>query len=80
MVPEFVGWPAVLYMRKFPVEDGDAGGKRNFFVFFTQVVTGTYSMFYAPSAQTAWESVYFLQYHVAVVGSRVACIITWPKR
>ena len=22
-------------------------------------------MFYAPSAQTAWESVYFLQYHVA---------------
>ena len=36
------------------------------FVFFTQVVTGTLLwMFYAPSAQTAWESVYFLQYHVA---------------
>jgi ubiquinol-cytochrome c reductase cytochrome b subunit len=35
-------------------------------VFFTQVVTGTLLwMFYAPSAQTAWESVYFLQYHVA---------------
>jgi ubiquinol-cytochrome c reductase cytochrome b subunit len=36
------------------------------FVFFTQVVTGTLLwMFYSPSAQTAWESVYYLQYHVA---------------
>lgn len=35
------------------------------FAFFTQVVTGTLLwMFYSPSAQTAWESVYFLQYHV----------------
>ena len=33
------------------------------FAFFTQVVTGTLLwMFYSPSAQTAWESVYFLQY------------------
>ena len=36
------------------------------FVFFTQVVTGTLLwMFYSPSSQTAWESVYFLEYHVA---------------
>ena len=35
------------------------------FAFFTQVVTGTLLwMFYSPSAQTAWESVYFLQYQV----------------
>jgi len=35
------------------------------FAFFAQVVTGTLLwMFYSPSAQTAWESVYFLQYHV----------------
>ena len=36
------------------------------FVFFTQVVTGTLLwMFYSPSTQTAWESVYFLEYQVA---------------
>jgi len=35
------------------------------FAFFTQVITGTLLwMFYSPSAQTAWESVYFLQYQV----------------
>ena len=35
------------------------------FAFFAQVVTGTLLwMFYSPSTQTAWESVYFLQYHV----------------
>jgi ubiquinol-cytochrome c reductase cytochrome b subunit len=35
-------------------------------VFFTQVVTGTLLwMFYSPSTQTAWESVYFLEYQVA---------------
>jgi len=34
-------------------------------VFFTQVVTGVALwMFYSPSAQSAWESVYYLQYHV----------------
>jgi len=34
------------------------------FAFFAQVVTGTILwMFYSPSAQTAWESVYFIQYH-----------------
>ncbi len=35
------------------------------FAFFTQVVTGTLLwMSYSPSAQTAWESVYFIQYQV----------------
>ncbi|MDG1325789.1 MAG: cytochrome b N-terminal domain-containing protein [Opitutales bacterium] len=35
------------------------------FAFFTQVVTGTLLwMSYSPSAQTAWESVYFIQYEV----------------
>ena len=34
------------------------------FAFFAQVVTGTILwMFYSPSAQTAWESVYYIQYH-----------------
>jgi ubiquinol-cytochrome c reductase cytochrome b subunit len=36
------------------------------FVFFTHLVTGTLLwMFYSPSTQTAWESVYFLEYQVA---------------
>jgi ubiquinol-cytochrome c reductase cytochrome b subunit len=35
------------------------------FVFFTQVVTGlALWMYYSPGAQSAWESVYYLQYHV----------------
>jgi ubiquinol-cytochrome c reductase cytochrome b subunit len=35
------------------------------FVFFTQVVTGlALWMFYSPGAQSAWESVYYVQYHV----------------
>ncbi len=35
------------------------------FAFFTQVVTGTLLwMSYSPSAQTAWESVYFIQYEI----------------
>ena len=53
-------------MRKFPVVPvGDMYVLLNF-CFFHSVVTGTLLwMFYAPSAQTAWESVYFLQYHVA---------------
>ena len=51
------------------------------FAFFTQVVTGTLLwMFYSPSAQTAWESVYFLQYHVwgRLVFAR-CFIITWRR-
>ena len=33
------------------------------FAFFTQVVTGIFLwMMYSPSAQTAWESVYYIQY------------------
>ena len=36
------------------------------FVFFTQVVTGTLLwMFYSPSTQTAWESVYYIQNEMA---------------
>tara|TARA_B100001057_G_scaffold484667_1_gene563104 strand:+ start:1708 stop:3465 length:1758 start_codon:yes stop_codon:yes gene_type:complete len=36
------------------------------FVFFVQIVTGTLLwMFYSPSTQTAWESVYFLEHQVA---------------
>ena len=35
------------------------------FAFFAQVVTGTILwMFYSPSAQTAWESTYYVQHHV----------------
>src|SRR5690348_13437528 len=35
------------------------------FAFTVQVITGLFLwMFYSPSAQTAWESVYFLQYEV----------------
>ena len=35
------------------------------FVFFVQVVTGIFLwMAYSPSTQTAWESIYYLQYHV----------------
>ena len=35
------------------------------FVFVVQVITGTFLwMTYSPSTQTAWESVYYLQYHV----------------
>ena len=35
------------------------------FVFFVQVVTGIFLwMAYSPSTQTAWESVYYLEYHV----------------
>ena len=35
------------------------------FVFFVQVVTGIFLwMAYSPSTQTAWESVYYLQYHL----------------
>ena len=35
------------------------------FAFFVQMATGFFLwMFYSPSAQTAWESVYFLQYEV----------------
>lgn len=35
------------------------------FAFAVQVITGLFLwMFYSPSAQTAWESVYFLQYQV----------------
>ena len=35
------------------------------FAFFTQVVTGTLLwMSYSPSAQSAWESVYFIQYQI----------------
>ncbi len=35
------------------------------FVFFTQAVTGlALWMFYSPGAQSAWESVYYVQYHV----------------
>jgi ubiquinol-cytochrome c reductase cytochrome b subunit len=36
------------------------------FAFTVQVITGLFLwMFYSPSAQTAWESIYFLQYQVA---------------
>jgi len=36
------------------------------FTFLVQVITGFFLwMFYSPSAQTAWESVYYLQYEVA---------------
>jgi ubiquinol-cytochrome c reductase cytochrome b subunit len=35
------------------------------FAFFTQAITGLFLwMVYSPSAQTAWESVYFIQYEV----------------
>ncbi len=35
------------------------------FIFFTQVITGLVLwMYYTPAAQSAWESVYYLQYHV----------------
>ena len=35
------------------------------FTFLVQAITGFFLwIFYSPSAQTAWESVYFLQYHV----------------
>ena len=36
------------------------------FTFVVQLITGIFLwMFYSPSAQTAWESVYYLQYEVA---------------
>ncbi len=35
------------------------------FTFFVQAVTGFFLwMYYSPSAQTAWESVFYVQYHV----------------
>jgi len=35
------------------------------FVFFVQVITGIFLwMAYSPSTQTAWESVYYLEYHL----------------
>ncbi len=35
------------------------------FTFLVQAITGLFLwMYYSPSAQTAWESVYYLQYHV----------------
>ena len=36
------------------------------FMFCVQAVTGFFLWaYYSPSAQTAWESVYFIQHHVA---------------
>lgn len=43
----------------------NAWGAALVFAFFFQAITGiALWLFYSPSAQTAWESVYFLQYHV----------------
>ena len=64
------GYKAVLHEALYEHVPGGARwryvwGSTLAFAFTVQLITGVFLwMFYSPSAQTAWESVYFLQYQV----------------